>query len=121
VRPTVTYEGIDSRSTRKAWGRISTHPGKVTENLDQAIARDALAYALMRLRERNIRAFRTRSRDPQIDVRLHVHDEIVALAREDDAERVGEILSECMSEPMDWAPTLPLKAVAEISNVFVKT
>ena len=121
LRPTVTYEGIDSRSARKAWGRISTHPGKVTENLDQALARDCLAHALLRLKRRNVKIVATRRTDPLVDVRLHIHDEIVALAPEDDAERVGQVLSEAMSEPMDWAPELPLKAVPEISQVFVKT
>ncbi len=121
IRPTVTYEGVDSRSQRKAWGRISTHPGKTTENLDQALARDCLAHALLRLKRRNVKIIATRSNQPLVDVRLHVHDEIVALADEDDAERVGEVLSEAMSEPMEWAPGLPLKAVAEISQVFVKT
>lgn len=121
IRPTVTYEGIDSRSTRKVWGRISTHPGKTTENLDQALARDCLAHALMRLHDRNVVVLRTRRGGPVVDVRLHVHDEIVALAREDEAEEVAKILSEAMSEPMDWAPGLPLKAVADISKVFVKT
>ena len=109
IGPTITYEGIDSRSTRKAWGRVTTHSGKVTENGDQAIARDALAEGIVRCMERGV------------DVRLHVHDEIVALAREDDAERVAKIMSESMSEPMDWAPGLPLKAVAEISPIYVKT
>jgi DNA polymerase len=121
MRPSITYEGVDSRSQRKAWGRITTHPGKITENADQAIARDCLAHALLRLKRRNVKILATRSNQPVVDVRLHVHDEIVALAKEDDAGRVGEILSECMSEPFDWAPELPLKAVAEISKVFVKT
>lgn len=121
TRPTVTYEGIDSRSSRKAWGRIPTHPGKITENLDQALARDCLAHALLRLKRRNVTIVNQRLNEPQVDVRLHVHDEIVGLAREDDAERVAAVLSEAMSEPMEWAPELPLKAVAEISKVFVKT
>lgn len=109
VRPTVTYEGIDSRSSRKAWGRISTHSGKTTENGDQALARDCLAEGIRRAKRRGL------------DVRLHVHDEILVLAREDDAERQAGVLSECMQEPMPWAPELPLKAVAEISKIFVKT
>ena len=109
VRPTVTYEGIDSRSQRKAWGRISTHPGKICENLDQAIARDCLAEGIVRAHRRGL------------DIRLHIHDEILVRAKEDDAERQAKILSECMSEPMPWAPELPLKAVAEISKIFVKT
>ena len=109
IRPTVTYEGVDSRSSRKAWGRISTHPGKITENLYQAIARDCLRDALKRMRRR------------MIGTRIHVHDEAVTLVREDKAEWVAKIMSEEMSRPMDWAPELPLKAVAEISKIFVKT
>ena len=91
------------------------------ENLDQAIARDCLAHALFRLKRRNVEIIATRSNQPVVDVRMHVHDEIIALAREDDAERVGQVLSEAMSESPEWAPGLPLKAVAEISKVFVKT
>ena len=121
MRPSITYEGIDSRSQRKAWGRITTHPGKITENLDQALARDCLANALLRLKRRNVNIIATRSNQPPVDVRLHVHDEIIALAREEDAERVGQAISEAMSESPEWAPGLPLKAVAEISKVFVKT
>jgi DNA polymerase len=109
VRPTVTYEGIDSRSQRKVWTRISTHPGKVTENLDQAVARDILATGLKRAMFRGL------------DIRLHVHDQIVGVAREGEAERAAKILSECMSEPMEWAPDLPLKAEAEIHRIWVKT
>ena len=54
-------------------------------------------------------------------VKRIAHEKIVALAREEDAERVGRVLAEAMSEPFGWAPGLPLKAVAEISKVFVKT
>jgi DNA polymerase len=121
MRPSITYEGIDSRSQRKVWGRITAHPGKITENLDQALARDCLANALLRLKRRNVNVVNQRLNEPQVDVRLHVHDEILALAREEDAERVGQVISEAMSESPEWAPGLPLKAVAEISKVFVKT
>ena len=121
TRPTCTFEGIDSRSQRKAWGRISTHGGKWVENVTQAVARDCLAHALLRLKRRNVEIIATRSNQPVVDVRMHVHDEIIALAREEDAERVGQAISEAMSESPEWAPGLPLKAVAEISKVFVKT
>jgi DNA polymerase len=109
VRPTPTYEGIDSRSQRKAWTRISTHPGKITENLDQAVARDILAKGLKRAMRRGL------------DIRLHVHDQIAGIAPVDKAEEHAKILSECMSEPMPWAPDLPLKAEAEIHRIWVKT
>ena len=108
IGPTLTYEGIDSRSQRKAWGRVATHSGKIFENLDQAVANDCLRVALKRVRKRGA------------DLRLHVHDEGVALVREEDAERVAAMMSEEMSREMEWAPGLPLKAVAEISKIFVK-
>lgn len=107
MRPTLIYEGITDKGS---WGRISTHPGKVTENADQAIARDILMAGIRRARRRY-----------NIDVRMHVHDQIVALAPEDQAEKQLKLLIECMEEPMPWArDALILKAEGHISKYFVK-
>lgn len=107
--PSITYEGVDSKSSRKAWGRISTHPGKITENLDQAIARDVLRDKIMMARKEGL------------DIRLHTHDQITGLADERDAEEHARILAEIMSIPCKWAPDLPLKAEAEVSKYYLKT
>ena len=111
IRPTITYEGYDNKEQpgKKFWTRVATHPGKITENIVQAIARDLLAVGLVRAKEVGL------------DVRLHVHDEIVCLARISEAERHAELLSRAMAEPTDWNFDLPLKADAEISRIFVKT
>lgn len=105
MRDTITYMGLNERG---AWYRKSTHPGKVTENADQAIARDVIASGI-RLSVRE-----------GIDVRLHVHDQIVGLAKEREAERQLRIMIECMSEQLSWAKGLPLKANGHIAKVFVK-
>lgn len=105
IKPTITYE---SQNDRKQWVRESTHPGKITENADQAIARDLLAHGMVLADRRGL------------DVRLHVHDQIVGLVREDDAERALKVLIECMEEQPSWAKGLPLGSNGFISKVFMK-
>ena len=105
MRPALTYE---QKNDRGAWARISTHPGKVTENADQAIARDVLARGLRKARRNGI------------PVCLHVHDQIVGLVKESEAEDKLLVLKECMEEEIGWAPGLPLKAAGHISKWFVK-
>lgn len=102
----LTYEGLNDK---RQWARIDTHPGKITENADQAISRDALAHGMKLAEKEGIR------------VRLHVHDQIAALVPEDDdPERDLKILTECMSESPPWGKTLPLKAVGTVSKYFLK-
>lgn len=48
------------------------------------------------------------------------HDEIVALSRKKDAERVQEGLIKIMSTPPKWAPELPLAAEGIINAVYAK-
>ena len=90
----LTYEGIEQGS--KQWGRIPTYGGKLTENIIQAIARDCLAVAMLRLDEVGYH------------INFHVHDEVVL----DVPIRTGsmEDVEELMGQPVEWAPGLPLGA-----------
>lgn len=105
IKPTITYE---SQNDRKQWVREPTHPGKLTENADQAIARDLLAHGMKLAYQRGL------------DTRLHVHDQIVPVALEDEAEAKLKILIECMEEQPKWAKGLPLGSNGFISKVFMK-
>lgn len=91
-KDSITYEGLNDKNK---WVRINTHPGKLTENADQAIARDIIAEAMMRFRKRVPRSM--------AHIFLHVHDEIVILCHEKDAEYCKRVLEECMTEAMPWA------------------
>ena len=78
------------------------------ENLVQAVAREVIDECMARAERRGL------------DIRAHVHDQITCLAHERDAEKHARILTECMSEPMTWAPKLPLKAEATIHKIWIK-
>lgn len=105
VGETITYWGLNDKG---AWALLTTHPGKITENADQAIARDLLVHG-MRLAKKE-----------GIDTRIHVHDQICGLVKEADAEKKLNILKECMSVVPKWAPGLILGAEGTISRVFMK-
>ncbi len=85
----ITYEGVNEGK----WTRLRTYGGKLVENIVQAIARDCLAEALMRLKA--------------YDIVMHVHDEVVIEIPEDVS--LSEI-DQIMGESIEWAPGLPLGA-----------
>lgn len=101
----ITYEG---QNDKKQWFRQSTHPGKLTENADQAISRDLLAHGMVLAKKRGL------------DMRLHVHDQIIGLVKIDHAEAALETLIECMEEVPSWARGLPLGSAGFTTKVFKK-
>lgn len=101
----LTYEGLNDKNH---WGTIHTHGGKLTENAVQAIARDLLAHGL------------TLAAQAGLDIRLHVHDQIVALALAGRADKALEILIDCMKVQPKWAAGLPLGAEGHFSPLFLK-
>ncbi len=98
----VTYEG-QKQSKR---GRIRMYGGKWAENLTQAIARDCLAEALLQL---NLNGFR---------IAFHVHDEVVldVPVGRSSAKEVAALLS----QPVKWAPGLPMRAEAFEAEYYCK-
>lgn len=96
VDENITYEG--NIQTTGAWGRIESYGPKLVENIVQAVARDCLAEAMIRLEENGF------------PVVFHVHDEVICEVEE--SRSSAKELSELMAEPISWAPGLPLKADA---------
>ncbi len=94
IKPQLSYMGRNSQ-TRK-WERQRTYGGKLTENIVQAIARDLLVVAMLKL---------DRMGYPII---LHVYDEVVI-----EADKGFGSLAEVnhvMSTPPKWAATCPVAA-----------
>lgn len=90
------------------WERIPSWGGRLVENITQAVARDVLVEGLRRASLAGL------------DIAFHVHDEIVVISRAGAAERELEILIECMSAPVDWAPGLLLGAEGYVAERYRK-
>ena len=101
-----SYMGQD-QYTRK-WARISTHGGKLTENIVQAIARDLLADWMARVEWEY----------PKIV--LTVHDEIVTLVNTQEKEEALLRINNLASITPEWAPGLILEAEGFTSKRYRK-
>lgn len=100
-REAVTYMG------GTGWTRIETFGGKLTENVIQAIGRDCLAWAMLRVSER-------------YPIVMHVHDEMIAEVPLEEANGALKYMNEVMAEPIPWAPGLILKGDGDVLNYYRK-
>lgn len=105
MKPAITYWGVNDK---KQWVKQTTHPGKLTENADQAISRDLLAHGMVLANREGI------------DIRLHVHDQVIALHPESLAKQGLQTLIECMEDVPRWAKGLPLGAEGFTDTIFRK-
>ena len=105
-REHITYAGVDQDT--KKWGRQETYGGKLVENVVQAIARDCLAEAVMRVQEKGY------------NIVMHVHDEMIVEVPEEDAQNAFQRISESMSTQPPWAPDLPLRGDGYLTKYYKK-
>lgn len=103
----ISYYGMDQ--TTKKWKRLETYGGKLTENCVQAIARDCLSQAIEHLEENGL------------PVVFHIHDEVVIDIKPwADDETMLDRVVKIMSQPIAWAPGLPLGADGWVGKFFKK-
>lgn len=103
-RPSISYMGMDQ--TTKKWKRIETYGGKLVENCVQAIARDCLAQAIEHLEAAGL------------PVVFHIHDEVV-IDCDPNAATLEDVVR-IMTQPIPWAPGLPLGADGWTGEFFKK-
>lgn len=86
----IHYKSVDTYS--RQWGNSTTYGGKLVENITQAVARDVLADAIVRLDAAGW------------NIILHVHDEIVS------EMTAGDLTAYCalMKQSPVWAQGLPI-------------
>ena len=93
-----------NQTTRK-WEKTGTWGGKLVENIVQAVARDCLAVAMVKLDAAGY------------GIVFHVHDEVVIEAP--DGSRWQDA-ADIMGEPIDWAPGLLLRGDGYETKFYMK-
>jgi DNA polymerase len=85
-------------SASGTWKRISTYGGSICENCTQAVARDLLAEAMLRLDQQGAK------------IVAHVHDEVVIEIAHDAPEDALKRIEAIFAEAPSWAVGLPMAA-----------
>ena len=98
----VTYEGV---GTAKKWERIESYGPKFVENIVQAIARDILCHAMLRLDKAGYK------------IVMHIHDEVVI-----EAPTASSLEDICfiMGQTPVWAGGLLLRADGYVCDFYRK-
>lgn len=94
-----------NQTTRK-WERTETWGGKLVENIVQAVARDCLAVAMLRLDDAGFQTLFT------------VHDEVIV--EEPQGRRTWQDVAEIMGQPIEWAPGLLLRGDGYETPFYMK-
>lgn len=102
----ICYYGVNQET--KQWVLLDTYGGKLTENIVQAIARDILGVAMLRLTEKGF------------PIVMHVHDENIAEVPVENAKAMLKIMCDTMAEEVPWAKGLPLRADGYITPFYKK-
>lgn len=114
----IKYRGMDQKT--KQWAFIESYGGKLVENIVQAIARDLLAFAMLRLDEAGFK------------IVMHVHDEAICEVKKsvkvigpqgiEEIKAVDKLehMCEIMGESVYWAPGLPLRADGYLTDYYKK-
>lgn len=104
-RDSIVYMGVNQETKR--WGEAETYGGKLAENVTQAVARDCLAEAMMRVAAEGY------------EIVMHVHDEMIVDVPKELADAAEEI-TRLMSMAPDWAEGLPLKGETYETEFYKK-
>lgn len=101
----IIYEGVNS--TTHQWDDIETYGPRLVENIIQAIARDLLTEAILRI-----------SKDPDCKIVAHVHDEIIIEADPDKVTLDDMIKAMCVLP--EWGDGLILNAAGFTNAYYMK-
>lgn len=98
---------VPDPSNTRQWARVATYGGKLAENATQAICRDLLVDAMLRLEEAGY------------PVVLHVHDESVTEGDFTEADR--QKVESIMNTAPVWAKDFPLVSECWLNPRYMKT
>lgn len=101
----IVYKGVNP--VTKKWEDIETYGGKLVENIVQAVARDILVEAMLRI-----------DAHPDYTMLMTVHDEVVAQAQADDADE--NEFNDLVRQVPEWAEGCPVDSETWIGKRYRK-
>ena len=90
-------------------GITRTHGPRLVENIVQALARIVITEQMLAIQEL-----------PEVDVALTVHDEIIAIGSDANANETLATIMAIMKQPPAWCTELPLDAEGAYSKIYNK-
>ena len=102
----IQYQGMEQG--KRVWGIKDTYGGKLTENIVQAIARDCLAEAMLKVAAAGY------------EICFHIHDELIVEVPKQDADQHLAVIRKLMGSKLTWAPELYLTAAGYTSDYYLK-
>ena len=88
------------------WTRLRAWPGKIVENLTQAVARDVMVEAMLKLKD--------------LPLIATIHDELIAEVDEDEADQTLARMLAAMRLTPAWASGLPVDAAGFVVKRYQK-
>ena len=90
-------------------GITRTHGPRLVENIIQALARIVITEQMLAIQKL-----------PEVDVALTVHDEIIAIGPDTNADETLATIMAIMKQPPVWCTELPLAAEGTYSKIYNK-
>ena len=100
-RSQLTYMGTEPGT------RVGTHPGKIVENLVQAVSRDLLVEGLRQVEAAGFQIIG------------HVHDEILCEIDADDTDALDRLIA-AMTRTPNWCQDAPVRAAGYVASYYKK-
>lgn len=102
----IQYQGMEQG--KRVWGVKDTYGGKLAENIVQAIARDCLAEAMLKVAAAGY------------ETCFHIHDELIVEVPKQDADQHLAVIRKLMGSRLAWASDLYLTAAGYTSDYYLK-
>lgn len=110
--------GFAEYTYQKKRFRAKLYGGSLTENLIQSLARIIVAYQMCKIKQELDKACKAKA-DGKIRRVVHmVHDEVIVVVPDEEAQEVKGMMETIMSTPPKWAPTLPVSCEAGLGKTY---
>lgn len=120
LQQSIGDKGWTEYTYQKKRFRSRIYGGALTENLVQGLARIIVAYQMCAIKQ-ELDKVAQRRQDGKIRQVVHmVHDEVIVVVPEEEAEDVKHMMERVMSTPPKWAPDLPVNCEAGVGRTYVE-